>query len=189
MVILALVSLFIIQLISIFVIVILYSKVAKFKDLEVRQDRLVREMDDAIGAYLFEMREENNRLIAELKEANIQPAFSEPLVYKQAMEREEPVVQVNEVNLQTVETLLTEARPVVPKTVAANVYNKHLVHQQQAEQELLIKPRAKEETKKELPTFEQQVLTYHKAGLSIEDIAKKTQRGKTEIELLIKFHA
>lgn len=184
MVILALVSLFTIQLISIFVIAILYSKVAKFKELEARQDYLVREMDDAIGAYLLEMREENDRLIKALRVANVQPASAAPVE-----ERPTEPAQQSEVNQQTVEALLTEARTVVPKTVATNVYNKHKEHQQQAEQVLVSKVERQEKAPKELPTFEQQVLTYHKAGLSIEDIAKKTQRGKTEIELLIKFHA
>lgn len=176
----ALVGLFIIQLISILVIVILYSKVAKFKDLEVRQNRLVREMDDAIGAYLFEMREENNRLIEELKVANVQPA---PSIVSAS---ESATVQAADVNPQTVEALLTEARTVVPKTVAANVYNKHKAHQQMEPDVLVDTPLEKQE---ELPTFEQEVLAYYKQGLSIEEIAKKTQRGKTEIELLIKFHA
>ncbi|MER1984787.1 MAG: hypothetical protein ABS948_02720 [Solibacillus sp.] len=184
MVIFALVSLFTIQLISIFVIVILYSKVAKFKELEVRHDRLVREMDDAIGAYLLEMREENDRLILELRAASAQPAFATQPVYIPPTEPVQP-----EVNQQTVEALLTEARTVVPKTLVTSVYNKHKEHQQQAEQALVSKVERQEETPKELPTFEQQVLAYHTSGLSIEDIAKKTQRGKTEIELLIKFHA
>lgn len=177
MIIFALAGLFTIQLISIFIIVILYSKVAKFKDLEVRQDRLVREMDDAIGAYLLEMREENDRLIQELKSANVvQPSAEQP---KQQM-MQEPAVSSTaaSVNPQTVEALLTEARTVVPKAVAANVYNKH---KSQQEPGLVVK--------KELPTFEQQVVADYRAGLSVEEIAKKTQRGKTEIELLIKFHA
>lgn len=178
----ALIGLFIIQLISIFVIILLYSKVAKFKDLELRQDRLVREMDDAIGAYLLEMRDENDRFLQELKKAPVQT------VAKQPNHSSEPAVApVPEVNPQTVESLLTETRTVVPKAVAANVYSKHKA-QQQVEPELK-EPPVEEEKQNVLPSFEQEVLSYHEQGMSIEDIAKKTQRGKTEIELLIKFHA
>lgn len=61
------VMLFLIQLITIFAIVILNSKLSKFNDLEKRQNELVNEMDNAISVYLMEMREENDRLINELK--------------------------------------------------------------------------------------------------------------------------
>lgn len=178
----ALVGLFIIQLISIFVIILLYSKLAKFKDLEVRQDRIVREMDDAIGGYLLEMREENDRFIQALQTAPVQPAVKKPAVFTEPIQAPTP-----EINPQTVESLLTETRTVVPKMVAANVYNKHKA--QQVEPEPILEQLAEVNEQIELPSFEQEVLVYHKQGLSIEDIAKKTQRGKTEIELLIKFHA
>lgn len=180
MVIVALVVLFLMQLLSILVIIILNSKIAKFKDLEIRQDHIVREMDDTIGVYLLEMREENDRLIQELRKATVAPsqAVQSSLVA-------EPVVNVSEVNKQTVETLLTEARTVVPKTVAANVYNKYKVHQMAEQESAAIQP----VQQKQLPSFEQAVLADYKLGMSIEEIAKKTQRGKTEIELLIKFHA
>ena len=44
----------------------------------------------------------------------------------------------------------------------------------------------------ELPverTIEQQIVDDYQSGMSVEKIAKKMQKGKTEIELLIKFHA
>lgn len=43
------ITLFVIQLITIFVIVLLFSKISKFKELEIRQNQLVEEMDNAIG--------------------------------------------------------------------------------------------------------------------------------------------
>ncbi len=45
-------------------------------------------------------------------------------------------------------------------------------------------------TESEVPplSFEQQVLKLHNEGKNIEEIAKLTNKGKTEIELLLKFH-
>lgn len=37
-------------------------------------------------------------------------------------------------------------------------------------------------------TVEQQALELTKQGKSVEEIAKQLQKGKTEIELLLKFH-
>ena len=55
--------LFILQLISFYFMALLYMKVSKFNNLEKKQEKLMAEMDDAIGAYLSELKEENERLI------------------------------------------------------------------------------------------------------------------------------
>ncbi|MER2116076.1 MAG: hypothetical protein ABS904_09920, partial [Solibacillus isronensis] len=65
------ITLFLIQMITIFVIVLLYSKLSKFQNLEKRQNELINEMDNAISVYLMEMKEENDRLISELKKPNV----------------------------------------------------------------------------------------------------------------------
>ncbi len=47
------------------------------------------------------------------------------------------------------------------------------------------------ETEKEQPkvfTMEQQAIELAKQGKTPEEIAKQLQKGKTEIELLLKFH-
>ena len=59
--------LFFLQLISFYFLIILNTKLAKFKDLEKKQERLMREMDDTISVYLAEMKDENDRLIKELQ--------------------------------------------------------------------------------------------------------------------------
>ena len=92
-----LIVLFICQLLSFFLIMILNSKLAKFKDLEARQEKIIREMDDAIGAYLMEMKEENNRLIEELtaaKQAHTVKADIQPVV-EQQFETKQSMIQEN----------------------------------------------------------------------------------------------
>lgn len=42
--------------------------------------------------------------------------------------------------------------------------------------------------KEKMLTVEQQALELTKQGKSVEEIAKQLQKGKTEIELLLKFH-
>ena len=55
--------LFILQLISFYFMALLYMRLSKFNNLEKKQEKLMAEMDDAIGAYLSELKEENERLI------------------------------------------------------------------------------------------------------------------------------
>lgn len=194
------ITLFIIQLITIFIIILLNSKVSKFKDLETRQNQLIDEMDNTISVYLLEMKDENDRLITELQQAKkpmnkiqTQPA-TQGEVKKDVLE---PVATTYEKPIAVVEEEKPDLEPrtFVPIKMAANAYSKQKAHavvnDTEAEQEALLEktnstmkiPPPKE------PTFEEQVIAQHRAGNSIEEIAKQMQRGKTEIELLIKFHA
>ena len=162
---------------------------AKFKDLEIRQDKLIREMDDAISVYLIEMREENDRLIKELSNVkhtdfNNNGAFDKQNVAKIQEELTFTSIQ----NDSKPEDIAIESKPFVPKNVVKNAYNQY--------RNLNIPPNTDNEVKEKEPedttevlTFEQQVLKLHKEGKSIDEIAKITQKGKTEIELFIKFHA
>lgn len=173
-----LIGLIISQLIIFYLIIILNNKVAKFKDLEIRQDQLMQEMDDAIGVYLIEMREENNRLLRELNEAkNVMPSAQQATqeIASTLEIRNEPLSE----NILK-EQVQIEKKAFVPKNIAASVYRQH---------------KAKEPEKHEAPaakreplTPEQQIIAMYKNGQSIEEIAKQAQKGKTEIELLIKFH-
>ena len=70
-----LVFLFIIQIISFYFLALLYTKVTKFDDLEKKQRKLMAEMDNSIGAYLSELKDENERLIEQLTVHVQQPAL------------------------------------------------------------------------------------------------------------------
>lgn len=185
------------QLISFYFIILLNTKVAKFKELEVRQDKLIREMDDAISVYLMEMREENNRLIQELTKVktNNEQQFMQPTRNERIVgspEVEQPKVHMEP---QENEIALTP-KIAVPKSIVKNAYNRQITHPTKAET-VEIQPQKEEQDKGSQEhqladeseiSFEQKVIKLHHDGKSIEEIAKITQKGKTEIELLLKFH-
>ena len=193
------VVLFVLQLLSFYFIIILNTKLAQFKDLEKKQERLMREMDDTISLYLAEMKDENDRLINELQKVPKQKThvIAEPIEQdekssKQQNERETQQVKVEnstkEVNKSAFEV---EPRVLVPKKTVANAYSRqqhastNVVNQSSSVatlDDLLIE-------KKKEQTFEEQVAQLSKEGKNIEEIAKKLQKGKTEIELLLKFHS
>lgn len=180
--------LFLIQLITIFVIVILNSKLSKFHDLEKRQNELVNEMDNAISVYLMEMREENDRLINELKKQPVPQKAVRSNTDKQhpadeQMEKTTLKSQVQEPEM--------EPRKFIPVKQAAHAYkkqkNQHFDIVEESVEAELFKD-AEHVTSKPL-TSEQQAVELYRNGKTIEEIAKIMQRGKTEIELLVKFHA
>ncbi|MEC1179326.1 hypothetical protein P9B03_12585 [Metasolibacillus meyeri] len=186
------IGLIISQLIIFYLIVLLNNKVAKFKDLEVRQDQLMQEMDDAIGVYLIEMREENDRLLHELTAAkNTIPKIKQVEQEAAAAVLEIKHEQLSETVLK--EQIAIDKKAFVPKNIAANIYKQQKRQEPERQQPSTVKPELEKQEppapKQEPLTPEQQIITMYKNGQSIEEIAKQTQKGKTEVELLIKFHS
>jgi len=193
--------LFILQLLSFYFLIILNTKLAKFKDLEKKQERLMREMDDTISLYLADMKDENDRLIQELQrvsKSEIQNAVKqeEPIV-RQKEQEQPPSLTKEESTADGSVSLDNEPRVYVPKNIVANAYSRQ---QQTGAKNDANKTEAKvaqsaqqptDATKKEEEkplTIEQQAIELAKQGKTAEEIAKQLQKGKTEIELLLKFH-
>ena len=183
--------LFILQLLSFYFLIILNTKLAKFKDLEKKQERLMREMDDTISVYLAEMKDENDRLIKELQNVS-QPevaASSMPQVEQISAPKERsssPAVQ--ESHSDSSLNLDKDSRSYVPKNVVANAYSRQQHPSPKRKQSASPQEVEEKEKPERVLTVEQQALELAKQGKSTEEIAKQLQKGKTEIELLLKFH-
>lgn len=195
-----LIVLFICQLLSFFFIILLNSKLARFKDLEARQEQIVREMDDAIGLYLMEMKEENDRLIKEItavkhnpvREQGASEAPSNENVPQAQLPAGPPTV--TEMPSYESEEAGDSKKSYVHLAFAANAYSRQKQQEPSDKQPVQKVPESaaplqEQDELSHLTPFEREVVEMHRAGKTIEEIAKKTQKGKTEIELLIKFHA
>lgn len=189
------VVLFVLQLLSFYAIIILNAKLAKFQGLEKKQERLMREMDDTISLYLAEMKDENNRLISELQMVSKpQTIVGSNPVEKDEQHRELESQRANEgtsskeVNIPDIEV---EPRVFVPKNIAVNAYNRQqYASDNTANQGSPVATLdAVTEAEQKERTFEEQVVQLSKQGKSVEEIAKQLQKGKTEIELLLKFYS
>jgi len=189
--------LFFLQLLSFYFLIILNTKLAKFKDLEKKQERLMREMDDTISVYLAEMKDENDRLIQELQGVSMSATKTNVVkqveqIARQKEQEQTPSLTEEENTVDGSKSVDHEPRIYVPKNIVANAYSRQqqpgvkteakVVHS--AEQ--LNEARRKDEVKP--LTIEQQAIELAKQGKTSEEIAKQLQRGKTEIELLLKFH-
>lgn len=179
--------LFVLQLLSFYFIIILNTKLAKFKDLEVKQERLMREMDDTISLYLAEMKDENNRLIQALQVVP-KPTMT-PDTGQQAQPIAVPKSQGQPLSQTDGEkkavTANSEPRILMPKNIVANAYSR----QQQGGTTAAPKVDSLPKEESKLLTMEQQIVQMAEQGKTAEEIAKKLQKGKTEIELLLKFHS
>lgn len=160
-----LVFLFIIQIISFYFLALLYTKVTKFDDLEKKQRKLMAEMDNSIGAYLSELKDENERLIEQLAVHVQQPTIPQK------------TVRVSQESA-TSEEVLPITRASIPK-MPVNLALKSYKAAGQAIEET--------EVPVEVEDDRTQVIRLYDAGQSIEEIAKQLGKGRTEIELILKF--
>lgn len=179
MVVTFLLFLFIGQVLSFYFIILLYTKISRLKDIEKSQERLKDEMDNAVGAYLAEMRDENNRLIKELT------------MIKQKEEKD--LSQSSKKNDETRQQLPHEEVSVPTLNMPRNVVAKAYLHNSSIESGSTIQNNISDKERTEIIeskrtlTVEEQVQELYRNGKSIDDIAKTLQKGKTEIELLLKF--
>ncbi|WP_153731304.1 helix-turn-helix domain-containing protein [Sporosarcina obsidiansis] len=154
--------LFILQIISFMIITLLYMKIAKFNNLEKKQQKLMQEMDQSVMAYLVEIKEENDRLIEQLNgrmDSKREPEASPSSVFK----AESAAIQ--EKNLQKPHS--------VPVNFAIRSYQESAATTDQQE----MKPLDDRDKAKQLRA----------QGKSVQEIAKELGKGQTEIELLLKF--
>jgi len=163
------VFLFIIQIISFYFLALLYTKVTKFDDLEKKQQKLMAEMDNSIGAYLSELKDENERLIERLSEREKQTKIEK--VDKSTVPAE-IITESNEV----IPALLVN-RPKMPVNLALKSYVASTA--QSFKQNDAVETVAEDDRSR--------TIILHDAGYSDEEIAKKLGKGLTEVELILKF--
>lgn len=145
--------LFVMQLIALYFISMLYLKYSNLKQIEGNQQKMLQEMEQAFTLYLQDMQEENDRLLAEMKNLAFKQKNSEKVVASQVV----------------VEDIKPTFTP--PKAQAVGAYKKTMPS-----------PIKKEETVEEI------VHRLAMEGNSIEQIARSLGKGKTEVELLLKFN-
>lgn len=154
--------LFLLQIISFYLIALLHMKLSKYKDIEDRQEQTMKEIEDSFSAYLAEMKDENDRLLYELKESNIVPPIKEEI----SSNNKEVAATKSDL-----ESSLLISRPLVSKQKATNSYVQA----------------ASLPEKKQPVTMKEKVLYYYEEGKDSTEIAKILQIGKTEVDLFLKF--
>lgn len=125
------------------------------------------EMDDSIGAYLSELKDENERLIEQLVTRERAPIAKKVTSSVLANKQEQTAT------IEQVPPIIRVSKPTIPVNVALKSY--HAVTTTQQGQTL------------EVEDDRTQALKLFDAGQSIEEIAKALGKGKTEVELILKF--
>ncbi|MBW8350521.1 hypothetical protein K0H71_13825, partial [Bacillus sp. IITD106] len=151
--------LFMMNTFLIFAVVLLYQRQNRFKEMEENQRKIQQESEEMLSAFLFELKEENQSFISKFQQDNI---------------------QTNLVNIPKEETREISKQE---EPIAAETYSRMLASE--AYQNSNKKMNAEENIEK---TFAEQVEILARKGLSSIEIARQLKKGKTEVELLLKFH-
>ncbi|MGP7817479.1 hypothetical protein [Niallia sp. 01092] len=171
---------FIFNILAFLFIALLYVRQNRFVMLEKQQKQSVEEVENIIAAFIVEMKEEN--------ELFLQKIVTVEKNRQEAPKKEEEEIEELHADFLEKENAVKKIR--LSKKQAANVYQK-TVDMQQAEKENadelleLILPLEKEETKEK--SFFEKVIDLKDQGKKTDEIAKILNKGKTEIELLLKF--
>lgn len=158
--------LFLLQIVSFYIIALLYLKMGKLNDVEKKQRKLMDEMEESIAAYLTELKDENDRF---LQQISIQ------------QKKDKASHQSNIGNAVDIVSHAEQGwfeQPKIPVRKAINTYQKNSGTSP-------TKKNSEEET--ETASIRKKVSQLAAEGYSIEEIAKKVGVGKTEIELMLKF--
>ncbi|MDZ5473453.1 hypothetical protein SM124_17200 [Bacillus sp. 31A1R] len=182
----------ILNIIALFAIIILYLRQNRFANMETKQEKMLHEMEETISTYLMQMQEENEQFINKIIEVN----------------RRSPKIGAEVKNNQLEETVelppLKKNSAGQKRFASATVYQATKAYKQPItgtqpinfdEDEVALPPIDKEKRDEEIiPQVSQsdslieQAILLSEQGLSYEEIAKKLNKGKTEIELLLKFN-
>ncbi len=165
--------LFILQIISFYFLVLLYTKVSKFDELEIKQQRLMEEMDNSLAAYLSEVKDENDQLIQKLA----------------SVEKMQPTIKTKSTTIDEVasEEVKQEQEPRVDIVTPKMPLNLALKSYASMKPEVFEEAEAEEVIEEQPSDGRSRVIQLHEAGKSVEEIARVLGKGQTEVELILKF--
>ncbi|WP_409253727.1 DUF6115 domain-containing protein [Bacillus sp. SCS-153A] len=174
---------FILNIAALLAIVILYTRQNRLVELEKRQEKAVKEMEDVISSYLLEMKEDNDRFLQQfqaVKEGKLDRSQEKVEKIKQAAENA-VMVENRESEKKTEDAPFNTASYKRQSAVKAYKHEAGDASTTDTQQSRPQTPISKEES-----TYKQ-ILNLQQKGYTLEDIAKELGKGVTEVELLLKF--
>lgn len=154
---------FLLHVFTFITIKVLKDRITEPEDIAAKQAHQQKEMEELLAVYLLEIREENEKVVSMLtnEKNNKQPKNA---------------THLPDMNYEQKDTY-EKAAPIIQQM---KTYQEAKVDYQP--------PTVNESRDTIEKSLSAQVLSLYNQGESIESIARKLDSGKTEIELMIKFH-
>ncbi|REB09779.1 hypothetical protein DVB69_02945 [Sporosarcina sp. BI001-red] len=163
-------ALCVLQIGGFYMIALLYVRISKLDKTEKNQQQLMKEMEDSLALYITEVKEENDRLIDQF----IKIQQNQQTTEMKDEAKRSPILQEDEVAATAV-----YFNPLPPTSKVLDSYRT----QQQASVTNTVEPIMEPKQETEFET----VYRLQSEGLSIGAIASRLKKGKTEVELILKF--
>lgn len=204
--------LFLLNIVTIFAVIVLFLRQNRFDQVEKNLKVMNADMEELMSGYIMEMKEENEVLIKTLARKNQSVVKNEEK--KESSNPKQTIDVFNDISIM--EDQSRPSQTYATKNKATDAYKKQtLTNQTMQETSKLIdeyhleitvdseKQDQQAETASFLkdtlqasfsgqplqePSLYEQVHLLTKQGFSAEEIAKRLKCGKTEVELLLKFH-
>ncbi|WP_445488213.1 hypothetical protein [Niallia sp. 03133] len=170
---------FIFNILAFLFIALLFVRQNRFVSLEKQQKQSMEEVENLIAAFIVEMKEENELFLQKMK-----------ITEKRKAAPKKEKENIEKLSLVSFEKEHPEINMLPSKKQAANVYKKTIDMKQEEKEDAgellnLIYPLEKEDPKEK--SLLEKVLDLKEQGKNTEEIAKILNKGKTEIELFLKF--
>lgn len=166
---------FLLHFVTLITIVVLSMRVSKTKELELKQEKVARQVEETFTTYLLEIKEENERLMNILEkngqtEVPEKGESKEDLVYKPKPQDFSESLLDHQIGTNT----SPEIRDTIEKKVEEEPSkdDKSDYHKEESYQ----------------PSLQSSVFQLYDQGYSTEQIAKQLDCGKTEVDLMLKIH-
>ncbi|KAB7708076.1 hypothetical protein F9802_05025 [Bacillus aerolatus] len=170
---------FVLNAVSLFAIILLFTRQNRLYAVKRQQEKLVEDMEEMMAAYLLEMKEENEQFIREFSAAGQMNSTYVREKMKTAQDEDASLSAAR----QPEEIQMPISAPSMQRIHAAKVY-------QSAVSKSVIKEMEGPEAA-DVPFAEEDqpdhIFILQKQGLTVDEIAEKLKKGKTEVELALKF--
>lgn len=174
---------------AIFAIILLYLRQNRLVEAEKKQERLIGEIEEVFSAYLLELKEENDKFIETMKKAELADVIKpEPTAAAEGASGSNSGI------IHDSDKEVNEISPRIGRGISYQAARKAYSQKREPSASIVEDPVIKENKLNTADSndlhhlsFNDQVFLMEKQGLSVEEIARKLDKGKTEIELLLKF--
>lgn len=171
--------------VAFFLIILLYLKITQLKDVETKQERLLKEFENVITSYVMEIKEENEVFLNRIKDVKQSSKLKQEIV-KEGNSKKQTNPEIGGSHTKTIHIKEQELTPDDIQELLPSYGNQKEIEQNAVlEQKLNQAP--SEDDDSVIEALFKDIDHLRKLGLSYEEIAKKLNKGKTEIELLHKF--
>ncbi|WP_428908638.1 hypothetical protein [Niallia sp. Krafla_26] len=182
------------NILTFIVIAILYLRQNKLIKLKENLKKSIIEMEELISGYLLQMKEENDQFIHQLIDLKKNNIKSQPTSITDKKGNHSDQNNQNNIHNDPLH-VLEDFTPRIEKTLSHHAFNAYQKQNQQivthknSEKTSVIVDLQEEVGNKSTKSenLGDQITFLRKQGYSIEEMAKKLNKGKTEIELLLKF--